>query len=301
MHKVHEGRRIDLRNCALLVLLILTWAVSWPVIKIGVRDVPPLWFGVLRYAIATFCVLGVIAITHRFTTPPTADWPLIFVSGALQMAAYSAFTAVALVTLPPGRASVLAFSTPIWVVPLAAWWLNERISALALVGGIVGLVGVFAIASPSLALDNNGNLRPYLLLMCASAAWAFSIVFVRQHRFTASAIALAPWQMLVAVAVLLPLALLFEGLPPSIGPIGAASLAFVGPISTGFAYWAVVEAGRYFRASTMSVALLATPSLGLSISALTLGETIDAMLIAGVVMVAGGIWLTTVRTRCARS
>src|SRR5215510_11987777 len=93
-HKSVEGGRIDLRNCALLALLILTWAVSWPVIKIGVREVPPLWFGVLRYAIATLCVFAVTRSTHRFfTTPPTTDWPLVLVSGSLQMAAYSALTA----------------------------------------------------------------------------------------------------------------------------------------------------------------------------------------------------------------
>jgi len=236
-HKSVEGGRIDLRNCALLALLILTWAVSWPVIKIGVREMPPLWFGVLRYAIATLCVLLVTSTTHRFfTTPPKADWPLILVSASFQMAAYSALTAVALVALPPGRASVLAFSTPIWVVSLAAWWLNERISAPAVLGVIVGLGGVFAIASPSLALDHFHHLLAYLLLMCASAAWAISIVFVRHHGFTASALALAPWQMLVAVALLLPLALSFEGLPPSIGWTGAACLAFVGPISTGLPY-----------------------------------------------------------------
>jgi len=206
-HKSVEGGRIDLRNCALLALLILTWAVSWPVIKIGVREMPPLWFGVLRYAIATLCVFLVTSTAHRFfTTPPKADWPLILVSASLQMAAYSALTAVALVALPPGRASVLAFSTPIWVVSLAAWWLSERISAPAVLGVIVGLGGVFAIASPSLALDHH-HLLAYLLLMCASAAWAISIVFVRHHGFTASALALAPWQMLVAVALLLPLAL----------------------------------------------------------------------------------------------
>ena len=50
------------------------------------------------------------------------------------MAAYSALTALALTILPPGRASVLAFSTPIWVVPLAAWRLQERAPRAALFG-----------------------------------------------------------------------------------------------------------------------------------------------------------------------
>lgn len=120
-----------------------------------------------------------------------------------------------------------------------------------------------------------------------------SIVFVRSHRFVATTLALAPWQMLVAAVLLLPLALGVEGSPPPIGARGAASLAYVGPIATAFAYWAVVEVGRHFHAATISMALLATPSLGILISALTLGEAVDASLMVGVVLIGAGIRLAT--------
>jgi drug/metabolite transporter (DMT)-like permease len=43
----------------------------------------------------------------------------------------------------------------------------------------------------------------------------------------------------------------------------------------------------------MSMALLATPSLGILISALTLGEAVGASLIAGVVLIGLGIRLVT--------
>lgn len=282
-----------LRNSFLLLLLIVIWAVSWPIIKIGVGEVPPIWFGFFRYLIATFLVFFLLAITGAFKVPPRADWSLIVVSGALQMGAYGALMGVALVALPPGRASVIAYSTPIWVVPLAAWWLAERTPALALVGVIIGIAGVLTVAAPSLALDDAAHLFAYICLLGASAAWAMSIVFVRGHRFTDSAFALAPWQMLFAAVLLFPCALLLEGPPPAVSRTAAWSLAFVGPISTGFAYWAVVEVGRYFPATTMSVALLATPSLGILISAQTLGEKVDTLLIAGVALVASGIWITT--------
>lgn len=278
-------------------MLILTWAVSWPVIKVGVATVPPIWFGCLRYTIAAACLFALVAVRRELVFPPRSDWPLIAVSGALQMGAYSALTGLALTVLPPGRASVLAFSTPIWVVPLAAWWLRELISRLAMVGVAVGLSGVFAIAAPSLHSDGTGQIVAYTMLLGAAAAWAVSIVFVRAHRFTATPLALAPWQMLVAAALLLPLAAATEGPLPPVGARGAASLAYVGPIATAFAYWAVVETGRHFRASTMSMALLATPSLGILISALTLGETVGLSLIAGVVLIAAGIRLSTMASK----
>lgn len=282
-----------IRPRSLLILLILTWAISWPVIKVGVSTIPPIWYGCLRYIIAASCLFALLGVRRELVYPPRSDWPLVIVSGALQMAAYSALTGLALIILPPGRASILAFSTPIWVVPLAAWWLHERMSRAAIVGAGIGLLGVIAIAAPSLHAGGRAQMLSYAMLIGAAAAWAISIVFVRSHRFTATALALAPWQMLVSATLLLPLAIVVEGAPPPIGASGAASLAYVGPVATAFAYWAVVEAGRHFRASTMSMALLAAPSLGIPISALMLGETIGPSLIAGVILIGAGIRLAT--------
>jgi len=276
-----------------LVALVFAWAISWPVIKVGVAQLPPLWYATLRYAIAACCLFVFVWLRGELRAPPRGDWPLIAVSAVLQLGAYSALTGIALTVLPPGRASVLAFSTPIWVVPISAVWLRERLSRSGLLGVGLGLLGALAIAAPSLNRTGSSHGLAYALLMAAAAAWAVSIVYVRKHRFTASALALAPWQMLFAASLLLPCAFALEGPLQKIGAEGAASLAYVGPVATAFAYWAVVEAGRRFRASTMSMALLATPSLGIAISAWAQHEPIGASLITGVIMIAAGIRLAT--------
>ncbi|HZF24861.1 MAG TPA: DMT family transporter [Steroidobacteraceae bacterium] len=277
----------------LLVLLIVTWAISWPVIKIGVADVPPLWYACLRYAIATAFMFAVAAARGELAWPPRQDWPLVVISGTLQMAAYSALTGSALTVLPPGRASILAFSTPIWVAPLAACWAREFISRATLIGTSLGLLGVLLIAAPSLRAASAMHASAYAMLIGAALAWAVTIVFVRTHRFAASALTLAPWQMALASTLLLGAAFGLEGAPARIDRNGALSLAFVGPAATAFAYWAVVEAGRHVRASTMAMALLAAPVLGLFISAATLGESIDLALLAGTALIGAGIRLAT--------
>src|SRR5215470_12654832 len=212
------------RHRILLALLILSWAISWPLIKVGVATVPPIWYACFRYGIAALCLFVLVAARHEAAFPPRADWPLVAVSGMFQMAGYSALTAFALTILPPGRASVLAFSTPIWVVPLAAWWLQERTSSAALLGMGLGLVGVLAIAAPALHFDGGRQVLAYAMLLAAAVSWALSIVAVRAHRFTATALALAPWQTLVAACLLLPIALAVDGAPRPIALSAAASL-----------------------------------------------------------------------------
>ena len=284
------------RDWLLLVSLVLIWAISWPVIKVGVAEISPIWYGALRYAVAALILIVLMLVRGELAPPPRADWSLVIVSAGFQMAAYSALTGLALTILPPGRASVLAFSTPILVVPLAAWRLNEKIRPIAAAGVAIGLLGILTVASPSVGADKSQMLA-YALLLGAAAAWAITIVAVRGHRFSASALCLAPWQMLIAAALLVPVAMLVEGPPKHITLKGAATLAYVAPIATAFAYWAVVEAGRRFPASTIAMALLATPSVGLMISALSLGEALDASLLAGTALTAGGIRLAITTTR----
>ena len=284
---------LERRSRWLLAILVLIWGASWPVIKIGVTTVPPIWFACLRYVVGTACLVVIVALRGELTLPSPSDWKLIAVSGTLQMAMYSALTALALTRLPPGRSSVLAFSTPLWVVPLSAWWLREQVPWLGRVGVGAGLAGVLVIASPGPEPTAQGQLVPYVLLICAAAGWGVSIVFVRAHRFQASALSLAPWQMLVAALLLLPCAIEVEGALPPLNMRGLASLAYVGPIATAFAYWAVVEVGRYLRATTISMTLLAVPSVGLLISALTFRETLNVSLGLGVALVSAGVLLTT--------
>ena len=292
-----EGQESRLRHRILLALLILTWAISWPVIKVGVATVPPIWYACFRYVIATSCLFTFVAVRRELALPPRSDWPLVAVSGILQMAAYSALTGLALTILPPGRASVLAFSTPIWVVPLAAWWLHEHASRSALFGVGLGLLGVLAIAAPPSIPREQNRSSPM------SCSWRRRrLGNLNRHSSRASFHGKPPLRSprgrcLSPHAFCFPLAIVVEGAPRPIEYSGAVSLAYVGPIATAFAYWAVVEAGRHIRASTMSMALLATPSLGILISALTLGEAVGASLIAGVVLIGAGIRLAT---RCVR-
>jgi drug/metabolite transporter (DMT)-like permease len=277
----------------LLVSLVMIWAVTFPVIKVGVIAVPPLWYNAVRYLIATLCLFVVVGLRRRLVVPSRADWRVVAVSGVFQMAVFSALAGVALTRLPPGRAAFLCYSTPLWVVPLAAWYLREPASRRAIAGLVVGLLGMAVIVAPTFQPRAGGEVLPYAMLMTAAAAWALSIVFVRAHRFEASTLALAPWQTLLAGVLLSGLAAAIEGTPPAIGKRGLLSLAYVSPVATAFAYWALVEVGRQFQARTIAIALQAVPALGLLLSTLALGETVDVSLGIGVLLIAGGIRLAT--------
>src|SRR5439155_16021265 len=101
--------------------------------------------------------------------------------------------------------------------------------------------------------------------------------------------ALAPWQMLIAAALLCAAACAAEGPIRHINASSIASLLYVGPVATAFAYWAVVAIGQHFRARTVSMSLLATPCLGILVSAAVLGEVVDHGLVLGLLLVTTGV------------
>ena len=107
--------------------------------------------------------------------------------------------------------------------------------------------------------------------------------------------------MLLAALLLLPFAIGVHGALPALSLRGVVSLAYVGPIATAFAHWAVVEIGRYVPATTISVTLLAVPSVGLLISALTFHEAVNTSLIIGVVLIGAAVVLTTTELSAERS
>jgi drug/metabolite transporter (DMT)-like permease len=276
----------------LLLALVVTWALSWPIVKIGVSSSSPLWYAAYRYAFAALCAFAFIALRSDVALPTRRDWPVILISGGLQMAAYAALTSYALTLLPSGRAVVVAYSTPVWVVPLSAWRLREQPTRRALVAVALGAIGACVIAAPSLHVANTRELVAYAMLLAAAGAWATSIVYVRAHPFAATPSQLAPWQMLLACLLLWPIAAIVEGSPQVPSSRALVSLLYVGPVATAFAYWAVVEVGRRFAASTVSVALLATPPLGILFSTVSLREPIGPSLVCGALLIAAGIGVT---------
>jgi drug/metabolite transporter (DMT)-like permease len=176
------------------------------------------------------------------------------------------------------------------------WRLAERMPCRGWLGVTLGIAGACVIAAPSLRAETPAQLLGCAALLIAAMAWAISIVYVRSHSFRASPLVLAPWQSLVAMVLLLPCAMLLEGEPSPIGLSAALSLGYVGPIATAFAYWAMVEAGSRLRASTVSMALLATPPLGIAISVWTMHETLDRSLLGGVLLITLGIVLSVPRS-----
>lgn len=279
---------------ALLAVVVLVWGANWPIMKIGLREIPPFRFAALRMALGAATLLTIQLARGALRPPPRGDWPVVASVGLLHMAITVALVNLGLRHLGAGRSAVLAFTTPLWVVPGAALLLGERIDARRAAGLVLGLGGMAVLFRPSeVDWSSTAALRGNALLMASAFTWALAILHVRGHRWHATPLDLAPWQMSLAAAVLGVLAAVLEPAAPwRVSPTALAVLAYNGLAATGFAFWAVVTINRGLPASETSVVLLAVPAVGILSAALAIGERPSVGLLAGLAGISAGVALT---------
>jgi drug/metabolite transporter (DMT)-like permease len=120
--------------------------------------------------------------------------------------------------------------------------------------------------------------------------WAASIVHNRSHTWRSSPFQLAPWQALLAAAILFPVAFALEGPPAIIWNVHAVLLLlFAGIPGTALAYWAAAVSSSELPASTTSLGLLATPAISILVSLLMLGEEPTLALIIALALLLTGV------------
>jgi drug/metabolite transporter (DMT)-like permease len=291
----------------LLVGVVVLWGANWPVMKIGVQYMPPVWFAAARLVLGAATLFALLWVLGRLTLPTRRDLPVVFTVGALQMAAFLALVNIALQQVEAGRSAVLAYTTPLWVTPVAIALLGERLTSFKLIGLALGVGGVAVLFNP---LGFDWSDREVLvgngLLLVAALSWSIAILHVRGHKWDSSPLQLAPWQMLLAVPPLALISWVTEDWS-SIRWTGnlALVLAYNGPLATAFCFWAVVSVTRALPAITTSLSLLAVPVTGVAASALFLAEPLTTTLVAGLVLILGGTGLVNLgdirRDRSARS
>jgi len=283
----------------LLATLVVLWGSNWPVMKLTLAVLPPFWFVILRLYLGAASLFVVLAATSGLSLPGRGDLLQLTVGGLIQLALYMSLCIVGLQYVGAGRAAVLAYTTPLWVVPGALLFLKERLSRLKAGGLALGVAGVLVLFNPfGFDWGNRMQVHGNLLLMSAAFAWAAAILVIRGRPWRLTPLQLTPWQMLLGGTALLPIAFAAEG-PLRIEPSTnlALLLFYNGPICIGFCGWAAVVITRSLPAVTSSLSFLAVPAFGIAAAAVALGERIDLTLIVGFVLILAGMVLVGMADR----
>jgi drug/metabolite transporter (DMT)-like permease len=259
----------------LVAILSLVWGCNWPVLKLGVTELPPLTF---RAATLPFAAVGLLLLSRLSGASiriPRSLWPRVASLALFNVAAWNALVVFGIQQMPAGRSAILAFTLPIWSVLFSLWLLHEPLSGRKLVGLAVGMSGMAILLGEDIFNVQRAPVGA-LLIIGAAMSWGMGTVLLRRWAPPLPQNTLTGWMMLVGWA---PLALA----APALDPHPLASLAAMSGtawfavlynvfLAGTVAHWAWYRMARTLPVAVSSLSSLPVPVVGVFSGMLFLSE-----------------------------
>jgi len=290
-------KNINLRYIGLFAFIILSWGLAWPVNKIGLTYISPAWYTAIRLIVGTATMMTIVLAIGKLSLPKRKDYPLIIIIGLLQISIYILLTNIGLAYLPAGRSSLLAYTTPLWIMPAATLFFNEKTGVLRWTGFLMGLGGLLLLLSPwEIDWSNTQVLFGTAMLLLASLCWAISMLCARYMQWSKSPLELIPWQLLIGTLPMLVYAYTTE--PFIVIEWNASlilSLIYTGMLVTGLSYWSGLIVNRELPTIVVSLGFLLVPVVSLMVSTVYMHETLTLPTMCAMLLIISGICCVIVK------
>lgn len=268
---------IPLSGILLLAVLTLSWGGNWPAMKAAVAEIPVWTFRSICLVVGGAILLVMVRLRGEPLAVPRAERRPLVLAALLNVAVWQLCSAYGLTFMKAGRASIIAFTMPLWAVILDRLLFGERVprsKALALALGLVGLAVLIGPDLAHLAASPAGA----LFMLAASITWAAGTLVLKRNRWTIPTMALTAWQVTLASLPVVVGALLLE-MPVRITGLsvaGAAGLVYATLVGIVFSHYLWFHLVRVLPPSVAAIGVLGVPVVGVLSSALLLGESVGA-------------------------
>lgn len=208
-------------------VFVLIWSTGFIVARYGMPYAPPLGFLCWRYGLSIACFLVWIRLARAPWPQGREQWLHLAVSGALMHGTYlGGVWAAVKAGMGAGTVALIVGLQPV----LTAVWINAtgsthaRVSRRQWTGLLLGLLGLVLVVQRKLGVGEL-NLHNFALALLALAAITVGTLYQKRHVRTGDARTANTVQLLAALAVSLPFALL-ESEPIQLHPHFIGALAW---------------------------------------------------------------------------
>lgn len=178
-----------MKNDSKLTLLIfafatiyIVWGTTYLAMRIAVETIPPFMMAGVRFLLAggvTFLFLKL----RRSKMPTMEQWKNGAIVGLFLMVGGNGLVCWAEQEIPSGIAALVVASMPMWMC-IFDWLLfkGTRPGGFAVVGLLMGFVGIGLLFGPSIYSDDAASLDllSLLVLMCAPIFWSIGSLYSRK-------------------------------------------------------------------------------------------------------------------------
>lgn len=274
--------------------LCAVWGSTWLAIKVGLRDLPPISFAGIRFALAALILFAILAIRGVRLPWAARDWRLLVWTGFLTITINYALVFWAELHISSGLAALLNATIPLFGLPLAHRALAaEPMTSYKVWGvlfGVLGLAIVFGAelggSSPLAAWAGAG-------VVVASLAGAQAGVLIKAKGTHLDPAVLAGVQMATGSVPLLVGGAALEGNPLLFAwtPSAVLSLAYLTVVGSVIAFLAYYWLIRHTHVTRVLLIPLLTPVVAVGLGAVFLGESVGWGTGLGGAAILGGVGL----------
>jgi len=193
-----------------LLALYIVWGSTYLGIKVAIETIPPFFHASIR-----FLVSGIILVVWQRSAgqvmPTRKQWISTAIIGTLLLLGGNGLVSWAEQFIPSGVAALIIGSVPMFLVVAEALRPNGvKPTWQAIVGLLIGFVGIFILVGPSEISGSDTKLNPFgvIALLGACLAWASGSIYSKTADLPKSSLMNTGAQMLMGSISLLIVSLL---------------------------------------------------------------------------------------------
>lgn len=225
-----------LSNWLSILALGTIWGGTFMVVTIALGGYGPLTVACARTTLGAMALLLLMRVMN--SPLPTFDTRIIkylVVIGVLNTALPFALLSWGQQYVPSAFAGISMAALPLFVLPLAHIFTDEKLSTRNLLGVIMGFVGAVVLIGPSVLKIGTG-MEPLGQLACLAAALSYAISSIMTRRCPPiDAITMAALLLVVGAVTLIPAMLWIEGIPTVTDRTSTTAIIFLGIVPTALA------------------------------------------------------------------
>ena len=259
----------------LLTSLSLFWGLNWPGMKIILSEMTVWWFRASCLIIGGCILMLLTALSGNRWKLRRQEIGPVMLCGSFAILGWMVFSAYGVSQMPAGRASIIAFTMPLWATLIAAYILGEHITRTKVVGLLLGLLGLGVLIGPDLLILKRAPVGAFFMLS-AAISWAIGTVLLKKIDWQLPTLSNIAWQLLLSSIPITLVAVWFEPLPDptTLSSPVVIALIYLYLFPMSFCQWAYFKTVGLLPASIAAIGTLMVPVIGVYSSYLILDEQV---------------------------
>ncbi|WIM10543.1 DMT family transporter [Enhydrobacter sp.] len=285
------------RVLALLAGLTLIWGTNWPLFRVALAELPVLTFRSIVLTTAIVVLYVVMRLRGEALAVPRGKWPILILASLMNLTVWNIATSMAVLYIPSGHASVLAYTMPLWVALIGFVVFRQPLTGRLLAAILIGAAAVVALMAPNFESYAGAPWGLFWGLL-AGLCWAIGTFVVKRTSWPGMGLSLTFWQVAAAWPPIVLGAVVIDGPPthlPSALVMAATLYTGAIPMALGTAAWFALV--KLLPAQVAALSSIAIPIVAVLSGMILLHEPLSPLQAVAIGSTVISLWLALVPGR----